>query len=316
MKNERSCELQLDPCIARQLEEEAPKITEKTQWYLDNPDQITTFMDFRVDFAFKFILGHKPILKKLLNDILPVQVSDIEYLPNEIPVISEKEKRAAFDVICTEKDTGEKFLIEMQRRGDTDMDDRLIYYGASLIHNQVRRGDTVYLLQPVFVVCIADYLRKHAAIVPENKMLFHYSLRETELGEGFSDNRLHFYIMELPRLQKVWESLDENVERWCYLFENLHNFVHLPKDAKGFEDVFEIAQTGQMEQKGLLNYLNAMITEYEWNTYTEYARREGIEEGIEKGEIRGVKKLADKLLAMGVSPDVIKAAQDSLPKES
>ena len=67
-------------------------------------------MDFRVDYAFKYILGHKRILLKLVNDIFPVQVEDIEYLSNEIPVISEKEKRASFDVICTARGSGEKFL--------------------------------------------------------------------------------------------------------------------------------------------------------------------------------------------------------------
>ena len=55
---------------------------------LDNPSQIASFMDFRVDWSFKYILGHEEAMVKLLNDILPVHVDTLEYLPNEIPVRS------------------------------------------------------------------------------------------------------------------------------------------------------------------------------------------------------------------------------------
>ena len=305
MKNEMTYPLQLDPCIAKQLDEQALLKSEQIQWYLDNPEQISTFMDFRVDYAFKYILGHKLILIKLLNDILPVEVSDIEYLPNEIPVISEKEKRAAFDVICTQRETGVKFLVEMQRQRDLDMDDRLLYYGSSLLHNQVRRGDKYYLLKPVYVICIADYLRQHDEYrIPEGKLLFHYSLTETEMGESFSGNRFHLFILELPRLQKVWELLDKNLERWCYLFENLHNFVHQPENSEGFDDLFKIAKTGQLEDRGLLNYLNSMVTEYEKYTIGEYARREGRSEMLQA------------LREVGVSEALIEAALNKLKENA
>lgn len=297
-KKTQKNELYLDPCMARQLDE-TPVVSEKTQWYLDNPWNITTYMDFRVDYAFKYILGHKSILLKLLNDILPIEVSDLEYLMNEIPVISQKEKRAVFDVICTQKETGEQFVIEMQRLGDLDMDDRLVFYGSSLLHNQIKRSDKSYTLKPVYVICIADYIRKHEGLpIPDGKLLFHYTLQETTIGDCLGAGKLQFFILELPRLQKVWDSLDENIERWCYLFENLHTFVQLPDNVQGFGEVFEIAQTGQLEDFGLLNYLNSMITDYEWYTYTEYARREGLEEGRAEGMAKGMEKVREIALKL------------------
>ena len=124
---------QLDPTVKKQLQSITIIQDARVQEFIDNPSSIPTFLDFRVDYAFKYILGHKEALLKLLNDILPVRVDAVEYLPNEIPVISEKEKRSAFDVICTNKDTGERFLCEMQRLQDSDMDDRLLFYGCSLV---------------------------------------------------------------------------------------------------------------------------------------------------------------------------------------
>lgn len=57
-------------------------------------------------------------------------------------MVSEKEKRSVFDVICTNEKTGERFLCEMQRHADTDMDDRLLFYGSSLIQKQIERRNT------------------------------------------------------------------------------------------------------------------------------------------------------------------------------
>lgn len=198
-----------------------PKIIiRKVQWYLNHREELSTFMDMRVDFAFKFILGHKDVFLKFLNDFLPVEVEDIVYTPIELPVTSVKDKRSVFDVICTERTTREKFLCEMQQVEDTDMDDRLMFYGCSLIHAQVQRGNPDYTLNPVYVICVSKYTRKHSEAIPEGKILFNYRMREPQLGENFGD-RLNFFILELPRLKKVWAELDTNVELWCYMFNNL-----------------------------------------------------------------------------------------------
>lgn len=170
--------LTLDPNIAQMLNAYGEEQSKKVQDYLDHPEKLSTFMDFKVDYAFKYILGHKPVLLKLINDILPVEVSDIEYLPNEIPVVSPKERRAAFDVICTAKATGEKFITEMQCLPDVDMDDRLLFYGCSLVHSQIERGAHTYRLNPVYVLCVANYDRKHVGLTDPAQFFYGYQLRE------------------------------------------------------------------------------------------------------------------------------------------
>ena len=298
-------QLTLDPVIEKQLQSYETELSTRIQDYLDHPEKLPKFMDFRVDYAFKYILGHKPVLLKLLNDVLPVEVADIEYLPNEIPVVSPKEKRAAFDVICKERHTGERFITEMQCLPDTDMDDRLLFYGSSLIHRQVERGSKTYMLKPVYVLCVADYERPHAASVEAGQFFFHYSLREATHPDDCFSRNLQFFFLELPRLGKIWDSLETNLERWCYLFGNLNNFAEKPRDPAGFDDVFNLARTGELDGEGLKQYVSTMLNEYEKYTYGEYARREGYKEGREDGREEEKKAIAKKMTEKGIDEDTI-----------
>ena len=289
--------LTLDPVIRDLLDHYEEERNEQVQDLIAHPDKLPIFMDLKVDFAFKFILGHKPILLKLLNDILPVEVSDIEYLPNEIPVQSPKEKRAMFDVICTNRRTWERFITEMQRVPDIDMDDRLLFYGCSLLHNQIKRGATNYILKPVYVVCIANYERLHTERTPEGKFFFEYQFRELDNPDDTFTRNLQFFFLELPRLTKVWDSLETNLERWCYLFGNLNNFAKVPDDPAGFDEVFEIARTGELDEPKLKKYLASMLNEYDIYVIGEYYRREGHAEGV--------KDVAKAMVAKGLPAETI-----------
>ena len=277
----------LDPAIEKQLFATPTELDARVQELLDNPSQIAPFMDFRVDWSFKYILGHEEAMIKLLNDILPVHVDTLEYLPNEIPVRSEKEKRAVFDVICTNKTTKEKFLCEMQRLPESDMDDRLLFYGCSLIQKQIKRKDRKYILNTVYVICVADYERAHPTPVPADDFLFKYRLRDERWPEDVMTTKLQFYYLELPRFQKGWEAAQTNAERWCYLFRNLYKFAGVPRDASDFAPIFEIARTEQFEEEQLKVYLNAMVTDYEKLVIGEYHEQKGFKEGLEQGRAEG-----------------------------
>ena len=277
----------LDPAIEKQLFATPSELDARVQELLDNPSQIAPFMDFRVDWSFKYILGHEEAMIKLLNDILPVHVDTLEYLPNEIPVRSEKEKRAVFDVICTNKTTKEKFLCEMQRIPESDMDDRLLFYGCSLVQKQIKRKDKKYILNTVYVICVADYERAHPTPVPADDFLFKYRLRDERWPEDVLTTKLQFYYLELPRFQKGWEAAQTNAERWCYLFRNLYKFAGVPRDASDFEPIFEIARTEQFEEEQLKVYLNAMVTDYEKLVIGEYHEQKGFKEGLEQGRAEG-----------------------------
>ncbi len=271
-----------------------------------------TFMDPTVDWAFKYIFSHEAVLRQLLNDLLPVSVGQIEYLSNEIPVQSERDKRSIFDVICTEPGSGRRFIVEMQSYGDTDMDDRIFFYGATLIHSQIRRGDPRYVLNPVYVVCIANYRRPHPEGTPDNKILFRYTFRETETDETYGD-QLMICRLELLRLGNPPAEHAGNIEKWAYYLRNMPTFAERPAGAGvDFSPLFDAASLGSLQDKDIKNYYSAMNTEYEMRVGREYSFNEGMQKGMEEGLMQVAKNLlasgtdvAFVAKVTGLSPEVL-----------
>ena len=130
-------------------------------------------------------------------------------------------------------------------------------------------------------------------------LLFNYRLREPVLDENWT-NRINYYFLELPRLHRVWEKLDNNVERWCFLFRNLSTFAKVPDDTQGFDDVFAIAQTGELSNNQFVGYMMSFVTEYEKTVISQYWQQEGMK--------KGVRLTARKLLEMGSDVEFISKA--------
>ena len=283
-------------------------IKQETMSDYENLPQMGAFMDIRVDWAFHYVMSDKAVLEKFLRDILQMPVEMLELLPNAIPVRSEKDKRATFDVICRNTDTGEQFIVEMQRRGESDMDDRLFFYGASLVHGQVAAGDPVYWLNPVYVICVADYVVHHEAVAPD-QFLFHYRFSEVETGEMYG-SQLQLYRLELRRalVDCPWEELENDLDRWCYIFRKMSKFAGRPPQESGFGAVFERAQTDLLSESQRTDYRKAMLTEYDKYTIGEYARAEGRAEGLKAGRADEKRDIADKMLAMGLPVETVAKA--------
>ena len=86
-----------------------------------------------------------------------------------------------------------------------------MFYGCSLVRNQVGRGDEIYELQPVYVLCIANYCRIHESETP-GKLLFSYQFREEETNELFG-NQLGIYVLEVPRAEGLTEGMSKGTEQ-------------------------------------------------------------------------------------------------------
>ena len=277
--------------------------------------KVAKYMDLRVDWAFKYIFSIKRNLLKFLNDILPQDIYDIEYLSNAIPVRSEKDKRSSLDVICESSDG--MFLVEMQQEPETDFDDRLAYYTSSLIGRQVKRGDRVYKVNRVYVLCVARFIRHHSPNTPKDKVLFRYEFMETETGEGYQGSRISYFFLELARFrQKDWNKIAEIQERWCYLFKNMHTFADgtpLPRDLHGFDDIVADAKVDGLSNDEKNDYQDAMINAHKLLSVTIAARDEGIVVGRYSGRLEGRKEgrqeskmdIARNMLAKGISADVV-----------
>jgi predicted transposase/invertase (TIGR01784 family) len=105
---------------------------------------------------FKKVVGeeaNKDLLIDFLNELLTdeVKIIDLPYLKNEHFGNTELDKKAIFDLYC-ETDTGEKFIVEMQRAKQDYFRERSLYYTTFPIQEQPLKGALNYKLKAVYSV--------------------------------------------------------------------------------------------------------------------------------------------------------------------
>lgn len=268
------------------------------------------YMDLRCDWAFKHVMRDLNILKMLIGDVLGEDISDISHLPNEVDRFLGKEKDVTMDVLC--RDTrGREFIVEVQQRKTLSFRDRILYYGAAMIHAQIARGADYNDLRPVYVICFVDYEYEHT----DDKVLYRYSIREDKTGEPYN-NLLNICVCELPRLKKHALEKMDNLEVWLLLFNKIFTFAGEPSGLpERFAPVFQAAQMPGMPDDEQTQYLQAMISQREKEDiggayYLDGHKAglaEGKAEGLAEGKAEALMETARRMKAAGADAAYIKA---------
>ena len=278
------------------------------------------YLDLTCDWAFKYLFqNHPELLVRLLNDILQEDIMSVEFRNTELTEMSSQDKRILFDLLC--RTPGGTILVEMQRTSRFDQRDRLLFYGSRLVTRQVKRGDEEYALTPVKVICIMNYEDDHPDS-PEDKILYHYSLREVETAELFGD-RMSFYLLELPRIMRYTDEYDSPVAGWCRIFRNFAIFAksRSEKDAE-FERLERAMRVSGLDDKEIDNYFSDMMTEKEMYPYIKGAEQQGyrkgfkagVEQGTAEGVEKGIEKVAKSMLSLGIPVEQIGIATGLSPE--
>ena len=278
------------------------------------------YLDLTCDWAFKYLFqNHPELLVRLLNDILQEDIISVEFRNTELTEISPQDKRILFDLLC--RTPGGTILVEMQRTSRFDQRDRLLFYGSRLVTRQVKRGDEEYVLTPVKVICIMNYEDDHPDS-PEDKILYHYSLREVETAEPFGD-RMSFYLLELPRIMRYTDEYDSPVAAWCRIFRNFAIFAksRSEKDAE-FVRLERAMRVSGLDDQEIDNYFSDMMTEKEMRPYIKGAEQQGyrkgfkagVEQGTAEGVEKGIEKVAKSMLSLGIPVEQIGIATGLSPE--
>lgn len=270
------------------------------------------YADLMNDIAFQWVFGresNRDLLMALLNEFIPDRrISGITlYKQRQLP-FSKELKKSVFDVSCV-TDDGTQIDVEVQVRKQDWFADRCLYYSTFGIQSQISEGSREYTLKPVYVVSIDGFTRDHG---PEwdGRVLSHYSLYESGTGERMTDS-LHFVFVELGHFNKKWEELADDRERLYFCFKHLKEMDSLPT---GIKDGFLARLAGQSEVANMteeirIKYYNHMTTEIDKRAQLLCAEREarakGLAEGRAEGRAEASIENARKLLAAGVSADII-----------
>ena len=98
------------------------------------------YLDPFTDFGFKRIFGQeasKPLLRDFLNALLPptAQIRELSFKNTEQPGLGLTDRKAIFDIYC-ESETGEKFIVELQKAKQNYFKDRTVFYSTYPIREQ------------------------------------------------------------------------------------------------------------------------------------------------------------------------------------
>ena len=255
------------------------------------------------DFGFKKIFGqeyNKDLLLDFLNTILlrgNDPIKEIKYKPTEQYTFTLEDRKSVFDIFC-ESESGERFIVEMQKNKQTHFLDRTVYYSTLPIIDQAQKGvEWDYKLSAVYVVAVMDFNLNIDGI--HDGCLHHVKLVELESNKVFHD-KLTFVYIEMPKFIKKLEELENNIDKWLFVLKNISNLQELPDKLRNriFEKLFKVAEIAKYTHEEWMAY-QMSLKDYRDNraaikTAIEEGRKE--ERKIQEAKIKQIEENHNKEL--------------------
>jgi len=248
----------------------------------------TRFINPYTDFGFKKLFGeeaNKDLLLDFLNQLLPQKhtIKELTFRNVENQNDVALDRKAIFDIHCI-SETGERFIVEMQKAKIKYFKDRSLFYTTFPIKEQAERGDWDFRLDPIYYIAILDFFYDEEQ--EKAKVRREVQLRDQDCKVFFE--KLNYVFLQMPAFNKKKEELKSHYDKWLYFLKHLKDLEDIPEILKEpiFEKAFKVAEISNFSseeynayQKSLLSYrdmVNAMKTKFE--------------EGIEHVAIRCLKQ--------------------------
>jgi predicted transposase/invertase (TIGR01784 family) len=277
------------------------------------------------DFGFKKIFGEeasKPLLTDFLNSLLPAdsKIRDLSFKNTEHLGQTEIDRKSLFDIYC-EAESGEKFIVELQKAKQNYFKERTVYYSTFPIREQAERGDWNYSLKAVYCIGILDFTFDDYQTEQERKEVVHTIQLKNQHGQVFYEKLTYIYL-EMPNFRLQENELKTRLDQWLYFIKHLEDFQTIPtifKNEVVFEQAFEKAALAKLDHaqwesyersmrefrdaKNIFDYAVEQATEKGFNEGMEKGMEKGIEKGLEKGKQikdEAIKEVARQVKAMGL----------------
>jgi predicted transposase/invertase (TIGR01784 family) len=270
------------------------------------------YINLFTDFGFKKLFGEAPnkdLLISFLNELLHGKeiIEDLSYLKNERLGNQEGERRAVYDLYCT-NEKGEKIIIEIQRVKQQFFKDRSVYYSSFAIQDQAIKGkDWKYEMAAVYTIAIMDFTFDNAN---PDKYEHRIKLIDEQTHEVFYDKLTYLYL-EIPKFRKALHELENDYDRWLFAFKNLHRLREMPKELEQgiFKRLFELAEIARMDSKERSVYEDS-LKDYRdlksaMDTYFQDGYKGGFDDGFEGGKKEREKEIARQALQKGLSVELV-----------
>lgn len=262
------------------------------------------------DVLFKYLFAskeNKENLIRLLNDVLGPErrIVDVESLDRENDP-RRYEGRASFLDVLARSDDGRVFHVEVQLSDEGNFFERVTYYAACSLSDQLSIGEDYDCLRPVVFISILKYelfLDKPEAWRSVHRIL------DVENHCSYND-LLEFQFFELPKLKllfgvgKVERSEETGLERLLRylgriggegemerLAEQDPGIERLRKGERSFFRTPGNLASYRMQERAEIDYLNAKRrAENRVRAAEEEALAKGLAEGLAKGLAKGLEE--------------------------
>ena len=257
------------------------------------------FINPFTDIGFKRIFGQefsKPLLIDFLNNLLHGErhITDVKLLDKELTAEFQEGRTIIYDVYC-ETETGEKIIVEMQNRLQSNFKARTLYYAAEAIARQGEKGkDWNYDVKAVYLVAFINDHDSSFGLQFRTDV----ELTDRQTKQPFTD-LLRLVYLQLPLFNKEAEECENDFERWIYVLKNMETLNRLPWAAQSavFKRLAEISDLSSLTREEREHYDSAIRT-YRDNIYTMEGERE---KGRAEGQFEEKEATIKRLHAMGLS---------------
>ncbi len=257
------------------------------------------------DFGFKKLFGtemNKDLLKSFLNALFGEgknKITDVQYLNSEVLGESAADRRSVFDVYCKTR-SGSYFIVEMQKAEQANFKDRSIYYAATPIREQGKKGKKWdYHLENVYTVGILNFCFPGNEY-PADSFRHEIKLKDVEDNHGdppsmlstslapFYD-KLTFLYLEMPKFKKNEDELDTMFDKWMFVLHNLARLLERPAalQERVFKKLFRQAEIAQYDAKERMTYAESLKEYWDYTSTLDTAYMKGEKKGLEKGREEG-----------------------------
>ncbi|MBL1352332.1 MAG: Rpn family recombination-promoting nuclease/putative transposase [Zetaproteobacteria bacterium] len=250
------------------------------------------FLNPKTDFAFKRIFGSSEsgdILISFLNAILtlesPHRMSEVEILdPYLAPKI--KGMKDTYLDVRAKDESGKSYIIEMQVLNVEGFEQRVLYNACKSYAGQLESGEGYQNLTDVIAITITDFVMFKEL----NDVVNSFKLR-AENGHVYHDD-LELIFAELPKFNKHEDELKSDLDRWFYFLKSAASLEAVPKsmaDDAAIQHAFRIANKAGLSREELDDQEHREIFIQDQRGALSLAKRQGLEEGMEKGREEGLK---------------------------
>lgn len=252
------------------------------------------YLNLFTDYGFKKLFGEEDSKEQLiafLNTLLPEKhrIQSLSFTYNEKLGHTQIDRRAVFDLNCVSQ-SGEHFIVELQKAKQNFFKDRTVFYATFPIQQQAEQGDWNFKLNAVYTIGILDFEFDDDKAAGSKDVIHRVQLKNQH-NQVFYD-KCTFIYLTMPCFHKTEDELETDQDKWLFLFKNLHRLQAIPArlQEKVFLRLFEKAKIAKFDPEERQAYESSLKYYRDMKNVIDTAFDEGVEQGREEGREEGLEQ--------------------------